>query len=433
MKYAQPENKKIIKTTIKLSAIILISTLTINANAADITPNDIKQLAQNTQADSMHKYSADGKIKYEYQIKTGADGKPELVTKKSYLPAVTDGKIIDKTRSYKLALNAKKFGKYLVKGAGYASFAQMAIDILGSGVDYVLDPKNNSVQISRPNNNVVWNVGSKTYNTADEACRGFFQQSPSYAANKRYIDARNIGDRYNNGIWIADCYYEYIDNHSKSFFNVTGRVKSKPDVQVMSDEEFAKEVLKAAATQNNDKSKKVVIDYAKQEIINGDHDDVINEIVNDINSDTNTQPNPTDNPTPNKDTDNNPSANPQIDKPKPKDEGGGFELPPFCSWAGKVCEWIDWTKERPELQDEDVPEKNIKVKLPQEFDKDYIKTNAQCPSDIVREINTGFAVNKLVFEMSPICDFVGTYIKPVIMFIAYLSALLTISNAFKVG
>ena len=108
-------------------------------------------------------------------------------------------------------------------------------------------------------------------------------------------------------------------------------------------------------------------------------------------------------------------------------------MPAFCSWASKVCEWMDWTKERPELQDEDVPEKNIKVKLPQEFDKDYIKTNAQCPSDIVREINTGFAVNKLVFEMSPICDFVSTYIKPVIMFIAYLSALLTISNAFKVG
>ncbi|RKW37940.1 MAG: hypothetical protein D8B60_11905, partial [Moraxella sp.] len=148
-------------------------------------------------------------------------------------------------------------------------------------------------------------------------------------------------------------------------------------------------------------------------------------------------PNPTDNTTPNKDTDNNPNANPQTNpktEPKPKEkDDGGFELPPFCSWASKVCEWIDWTKERPELQDEDVPEKNVKVKLPQEFDKDYVKTNAQCPSDIVREINTGFAVNKLVFEMSPICDFVSTYIKPVIMFIAYLSALLTISNAFKVG
>ncbi|RKW36697.1 MAG: hypothetical protein D8B60_13465, partial [Moraxella sp.] len=101
----------------KLLLAITISTLTINANAADITPNDIKQLAQNTQSYSMHKYSSDGKIKYEYQIKTGADGKPELVTKKSYLPAVTDGKIIDKTRSYKLALNAKKFAKYLGKGA----------------------------------------------------------------------------------------------------------------------------------------------------------------------------------------------------------------------------------------------------------------------------------------------------------------------------
>ena len=418
MKYAQPENKKIIKTTIKLSAIILISTLTINANA-QLSPNDIKQLAQNTQADSMHKYSSDGKIKYEYQIKTGADGKPELVTKKSYLPAVTDGKIIDKTRSYKLALNAKKFAKYLGKGAGYATFAQMAIDILGAGVDYVLDPKNNSVQISRPNNNVVWNVGSKTYNTAHDACIGFFQQSPAFASNKRYIDVRNIGDRHNNGIWIADCYYEYIDNHSKNFFNVTGRVKSSsPDVKVMSEEEFAKEVLKAAATQNNDKAKKVVIDYAKQEIINGDHDDVINEIVNDINSDTNTQPNPTDNPTDNKDTDNNANANPQTDKPKSKDEeGGGFELPPFCSWASKVCDFIDWFKDD-DLPKNELPPIDIKdLPIDQSAaDKKYYDAKAQCPPPE----KIALAFGTIDFDYTNICNFF-TKIAPFIMASAYLT------------
>ena len=416
------------KTFKKLLIAISISALSItnvNANAADITPNDIKQLAQNTQADSMHKYSADGKIKYEYQIKTGADGKPELVTKKSYLPAVTDGKIIDKTRSYKLALNAKKFAKYLGKGAGYASFAQMAIDLLGAGVDYVLDPKNNSVQIYKHKYDYCYGYGVSSKYPSEISIR----HCGKNATYKFVSTSRSNVTQYDT--YIASC-EPVVD------FTCSVEIRKK-DVEVMTEEEFAKEVLKAA--QNNDKAKKVVIDYAKQEIINGDHDDVINEIVNDINSDTNTQPNPTDNTTPNKDTDNNPSSNPNPQtnpkektdpKPKEKDDGG-FELPPFCSWASKVCEWIDWTKERPELQDEDVPEKNVKVKLPQEFDKDYVKTNAQCPSDIVREINTGFAVNKLVFEMSPICDFVSTYIKPVIMFIAYLSALLTISNAFKVG
>ena len=416
------------KTFKKLLIAISISALSItnvNANAADITPNDIKQLAQNTQTDSMHKYSADGKIKYEYQIKTGSDGKPELVTKKSYLPAVTDGKIIDKTRSYKLALNAKKFGKYLGKGAGYATFAQMAIDILGAGVDYVLDPKNNSVQIYKHKYEYCYGYGYSADNPLSVA-RAQCGSNATYAFKS--TSSSNV-TRYDT--FKASC--EPV-NTIICRVPISERDKDK---KVMTEEEFAKEVLKAAATQNNDKAKKVVIDYAKQEIINGDHDDVINEIVNDINSDTNTQPNPTDT-TPSKDTDNNPNSNPQTNpkektNPKPKDEGGGFELPPFCSWASKVCEWIDWTKERPELQDEDVPEKNVKVKLPQEFDKDYVKTNAQCPSDIVREINTGFAVNKLVFEMSPICDFVSTYIKPVIMFIAYLSALLTISNAFKVG
>ena len=370
-----------------------------------------------------------GKERISLEHIVNKDGTIETRVKRSYLPAVTDGKIIDKTRSYKLALNAKKFGKYLGKGVGYASFAQMAIDILGAGVDYVLDPKNNSVQIkSRPNNNVVWNVGSKTYNTVDEACTGFLQQNPGFASNKRYIDARNVGDRYNNGIWIADCYYEYIDNHSKNFFNVTGRVKSvksKPDVQVMSEEEFAKEVLKAAAaTQNNDKAKKVVIDYAKQEILDGDHDDVINEIVNDINSDTNTQLNPTDT-TPSKDTDNNPNSNPQTNpkektNPKPKDEGegGGFELPPFCQWASHVCKFIDWFKEDPNLGEPDkidIPVQDRNDLAQQDINKQYYNAVGQCPAPAV--VNTNFGQIKIPYDT--LCNFFARH-SPILIAIAYL-------------
>lgn len=397
------------------SAIIAVSH---NVYAAGLTVETVK-----ANLDKQSYLINNGKERISLEHIVNRDGTIQTKVKRSYLPAVTDGKIIDKTRSYKLALNAKKFGKYLVKGAGYASFAQMAIDLLGSGVDYVLDPKNNSVQISRPNN-VVWNVGSKTYNTADEACRGFFQQSPSYAANKRYIDARNIGDRYNNGIWIADCYYEYIDNHSKSFFNVTGRVKSKPDVQVMSEEEFAKEVLKAAA-QNNDKAKKVVIDYAKQEILDGDHDDTINDIVNDINSDTNTQPNPTDNSTDNKDTDNNPAnANPQTNpktdqaKPKPKDDGGNFELPPFCQWASHVCKFIDWFKEDPNLGEPDkidIPVQDRNDLAQQDINKQYYNAVGQCPAPAV--VNTNFGQIKIPYDT--LCNFFARH-SPILIAIAYL-------------
>ena len=392
----------------KLLLAITISTLTINANAADITPNDIKQLAQNTQADSMHKYSADGKIKYEYQIKTGADGKPELVTKKSYLPAVTDGKIIDKTRSYKLALNVKKFGKYLGKGVGYASFAQMAIDILGAGVDYLLDPKNNTIQ--KVNRQLRCQSGPPINLSADtpEELMDLIFAHPTFKRSNTNPKRDKFSYNPNNRVV------------SYNGYSYGGCQEQKKDVQVMSEEEFAKEVLKAAATQNNDKAKKVVIDYAKQEIINGDHDDVINDIVNDINSDTNTQPNPTDN----KDTDNNanPSANPQTnpktDNPKPKDDGGGFELPPFCSWASHVCKFIDWFREDPNLGEPDkidIPVQDRNDLAQQDINKQYYNAVGQCPAPAV--VNTNFGQIKIPYDT--LCSFFSRH-SPILIAIAYL-------------
>lgn len=411
----------------KLLLAITISTLTINANAADITPNDIKQLAQNTQSYSMHKYSSDGKIKYEYQIKTGADGKPELVTKKSYLPAVTDGKIIDKTRSYKLALNAKKFAKYLGKGAGYASFVQMAIDLLGSGVDYVLDPKNNSVQI---------------YKHKYERCYGYGYSADNPLAVAKAQCGNNATYQFvstqSSNVTRYDVFRASCEPVNTIICSVTISEREK-DKKVMSQEEFAKEVLKAA--QNNDKAKKVVIDYAKQEILDGDHDDTINDIVRDINSDTNNQPNPTDNTTPNKDTDNNPNSNPNPQtnpkektdpKPKEKDDGGNFEFPPFCSWASKVCDFIDWVKEPPPKPEDNkpIPKANLNdIDDLQELDryKQRINFEGQCPTG-----QLSFTVKSVSYSYSiPYTHFCSLLeqLRPWLLAFAYLStAYFVVSN-----
>ena len=206
-------------------------------------------------------------------------------------------------------------------------------------------------------------------------------------------------------------------------FSYGGCRELSKDVQIMTEEEFAKEVLKAAAaSQNNDKAKKVVIDYAKQEILDGDHDDTINEIVSDINSDTNTQPNPTDNPTDNKDTDNNPSANPQTnpqtDKPKPKDDGGNFELPPFCSWASHVCRFIDWVKQDPDLGEPDkidIPVQDRDDLAQQDINKQYYDAVGQCPAPAV--VNTNFGQIKIPYDT--LCNFFARH-SPILIAIAYL-------------
>lgn len=393
-----------IRQIIITSAIIAVSH---NVYATGLTVETVK-----ANLDKQSYLVNNGKERISLEHIVNRDGTIETKVKRSYLPAVTDGKIIDKTRSYKLALNAKKFGKYLSKGAGYASFAQLAIDILGAGVDYLLDPKNNTVQ--KINRQLRCQSGppiNLSANTPDELMDLIFAH-PTFKRNHTNPQRDRFSYNPNNRV-ISYNGYSY-----------GGCQEQKKDVQVMSEEEFAKEVLKAAAaTQNNDKAKKVVVDYVKQEILDGDHDDTINDIVRDINSDTNTQPAPTDNPTPSKDTDNNPNSNPQTNpktepKPKPKDDGGGFELPPFCSWASHVCKFIDWFKEDPNLGEPDkidIPLEDRNDLAQQDINKQYYNALGQCPAPAV--VNTNFGQIKIPYDT--LCNFFARH-SPILIAIAYL-------------
>lgn len=394
-----------IRRIIITSAIIAVSH---NLYAAGLTVETVK-----ANLDNQSYLVNDGKERISLEHIVNRDGTIETKVKRSYLPAVTDGKIIDKTRSYKLALNAKKFAKYLGKGAGYASFAQMAIDILGAGVDYVLDPKNNSVQI---------------YKHKYERCYGYGYSADNPLAVAKSQCGNNATYQFvstqSSNVTRYDKFKASCEPNVHIICNVPISERDK-EKKVMTEEEFAKEVLKAAAaTQNNDKAKKVVIDYAKQEILEGDHDDTINDIVRDINSDTNTQPNPTDNTTPNKDTDNNPNANPQTNpktdqaKPKPKDDGGGFELPPFCSWASHVCKFIDWFREDPDLGEPDkidIPVQDRNDLAQQDINKQYYNAVGQCPAPAV--VNTNFGQIKIPYDT--LCNFFSRH-SPILIAIAYL-------------
>ena len=89
--------------------------------------------------------------------------------------------------------------------------------------------------------------------------------------------------------------------------------------------------------------------------------------------------------------------------------------------------------DEPVMTDTPLPESNPTLKDPSEFDKDYIKVTAQCPDDVERQIPVGNMSFTLRFPMSPLCDFLSTYARPVIILMAYITAALSIGNAFRVG
>lgn len=111
------------------------------------------------------------------------------------------------------------------------------------------------------------------------------------------------------------------------------------------------------------------------------------------------------------------------EQPKKDDEKSDF-----CKMIPLICDLS-----LPSLPNVEVPTKNISLKNPVEFDKDYLSVRAECPPDVVRDIPLPGQSFQLRFELSPVCDFASTYLNPVIIFIAYIWGALSIGNAFKVG
>lgn len=102
-----------------------------------------------------------------------------------------------------------------------------------------------------------------------------------------------------------------------------------------------------------------------------------------------------------------------------------FELPAFCNYAAKLCDWLDWSQEDEELQEAEKEE-------PEELDlgtidKNRFRASGQCPAPI--EINEsvrslGKSVDfDLTIEWTQICN-VAEDTSPLVLLISTITGLL---------
>lgn len=102
-----------------------------------------------------------------------------------------------------------------------------------------------------------------------------------------------------------------------------------------------------------------------------------------------------------------------------------FELPAFCNYAAKLCDWLDWTQEDKELEEAEKEE-------PEELDlgtidKNRFRANGQCPAPI--EVNESVtALGKsvdfdLTIEWTQICN-VAEDTSPLVLLISTITGLL---------
>ena len=114
--------------------------------------------------------------------------------------------------------------------------------------------------------------------------------------------------------------------------------------------------------------------------------------------------------------------------PNPSPDNGStttFELPAFCNYAAKLCDWLDWSQEDKDLQEAEKEE-------PEELDlgtidKNRFSANGQCPAPkeidetvkaLGRNVNFDFKI-----EWTPICS-VAEDTSPLVLLISTITGLL---------
>ena len=137
--------------------------------------------------------------------------------------------------------------------------------------------------------------------------------------------------------------------------------------------------------------------------------------------DTGTQGQADTTPKPDTGTGTTPSPNPSSNTGSTTN----FELPAFCNYAAKLCDWLDWTQEDKELEE---PEKEEPEELDLgTIDKNRFRANGQCPAPI--EVNESVrALGKsvdfdLTIEWTQICN-VAEDKSPLVLLISTITGLL---------
>lgn len=184
-------------------------------------------------------------------------------------------------------------------------------------------------------------------------------------------------------------------------------------------------------SQNPDPDPDVVNDLknAQKDVLKSDNPKGDGKTRTDPKIDTGTQGQADTTPKPDTGTGTNPDTGTgTTPTPNPSTDNGStttFELPAFCNYAAKLCDWLDWTQEDKELEEAEKEE-------PEELDlgtidKNRFRANGQCPAPI--QVNESVrALGKSVdfdlsIEWTQICN-VAEDTSPLVLLISTITGLL---------
>lgn len=126
------------------------------------------------------------------------------------------------------------------------------------------------------------------------------------------------------------------------------------------------------------------------------------------------------------------TTNPETGEVKPGSIS--LDFPVFCSWAPSMCvlaqdvtnfitDVRDWVSSEPDFSEKqeevEIDEPQQIDKDPSSFDIDYISFGNQCPTFEAYTVEVGSVSKTLTMDLKPLCDF-ATEVRPAILGVSYL-------------
>lgn len=332
-----------------------------------------------------------------------------------------------------VAASAAKVGKHLIKGGGQAALAYAVVELLGEGIDWVLDPANNSVRYKDPTaadgTDTVGGVSGRW--CAGQYCSG----SPQAAATMSLaalgyktspMDCSLAGDK---DVTVYYCIVPGVADASVFFRPVEGAggggsdsYKSIP-IQTVA----AKVISNAEA--GHGPSQEAVKATALEGFAAGELDASLDANAKPADAaDTDVPADP---------------ANP-ADPNAPPAENPALEFPAFCTWASPVCLFFSWARQEVSelvvtitaLKDwvfeEAPPEKDVDNTLdtkPIPLTPTQVAINfvGSCPAPLTFEYKIYNQTFRPAVPFDPLCK-IAILINPVIKICASIAAIYIVAG-----
>ncbi|AXH77782.1 MAG: putative assembly protein [Inoviridae sp.] len=371
-----------------------------------------------------------------------------------------NGKNVVKTSTALIAPTATGVAKVLAKGVAGVALSVAVEQLLGA-VDWVLDPANNRIKYTLPNqcstpsdcpaSQYLYKKGSVVYSNQADACNAAIKGS---GLEKSYTAVEWPKSSQPKSL----CLYFNKSTRSETTLNgisVTVITNRAYDPNADAEEKYlplpvvAEKVISNAAA--GDVNAQAATTAAAADMVKDAESDNVKArpIVNQLDANAKTET----------DADANTATGSQTQNPtKPETTDLKLEFPAFCGWAPIVCEaaqvaiafprlvtgWWEtivektnswatsisesWTAVKEWAKSEESKDTELEIPDPIQppIDTD-ISFGGICPADHEAQINMGVGVIKMPISYEPICTTVSTA-KPVLIFVGFFIAALIIGG-----